>query len=106
MNGFELNTACAVTMNGQSYIFQAVKQSDPYGKQYVLLLGWVRRLLSTVSFLLACLSNLVSDPNSRDLTYYSKMKDVGNLITCINWSPGAIGEYRIDRIKKGLLKQN
>ena len=50
MNGFELNTACAVTMNGQSYIFQAAKQSDLYGKQYVLLLGWVRRLLFTVFF--------------------------------------------------------
>ena len=60
----------------------------------------------TVSFLFFHLSNLDSDPNSRDLTYYSKMKDIGNLITCINWSPGAIGEYRIDRIKKGLLKQN
>ena len=42
MNGYELNTACAVTMNGQSYIFQAAKQSDLYGKQYVLLLGGVR----------------------------------------------------------------
>ena len=85
MNGFELNTACAVTMNGQSYIFQAAKQSDLYGKQYVLLLGWVRRLLFTVTFLLVYLSNLVSDPNSRDLTYYSKMKDMDRLSTCINW---------------------
>ena len=96
MNGFELNTACAVTMNGQSYIFQAAKQSDLYGKQYVLLLGRVRRLLFTVSFLLICLSNLDLDPNSRDLTYYSKMKDMDRLSTCINWSPGAIGKYRID----------
>ena len=44
MNGFELNMACAVTMNGQSYIFQAAKQSNIYGQQYVLILGWVQRL--------------------------------------------------------------
>ena len=48
MNGFELNTACAVTMNGQSYIFQAAKQSDLYGRQYVLLIGRVRRLYNVV----------------------------------------------------------
>ena len=44
MNGFELNMACAVTMSGQSYIFQAAKQSNIYGQQYVLILGWVQRL--------------------------------------------------------------
>merc|ERR1712226_1423370 len=83
MNGFELNTACAVTMNGQSYIFQAAKQSDLYGKQYVLLL----------------------DPNSRDLTYYSKMKDMDRLSTCIYWSPGAIGpsKYKNERSQVALL---
>ena len=52
LNGFELNGACAVTMNGQSYIFQAVKRRTvdrdtgfPSGRPYVLLLGGVRRLL-------------------------------------------------------------
>ena len=48
MNGFELDSACAVTMNGQSYIFQAMKRetiySELYEKPYVLLLGGVRRL--------------------------------------------------------------
>ena len=51
LNGFELNAACAVTMNGQSYIFQAVKkktidrETGLSGRPYVLLLGGVRRLL-------------------------------------------------------------
>lgn len=45
MNGFELDDACAVTMNGQTYIFKAEKQSERYGKKYVLLLARVRRLL-------------------------------------------------------------
>ena len=45
MNGFELDDSCAVTMNGKTYIFKAEKQSERYGKKYVLLLGRVRRLL-------------------------------------------------------------
>ena len=43
MNGYDLNRACAVTMNGQSYIFRAVKQSSVYGQKYVVVLGRVRR---------------------------------------------------------------
>ena len=54
MNGFELKTACSVTMNGQSYIFQAKKQSDLYTRvvtrQYVLLLDRVRRFLINISY--------------------------------------------------------
>jgi len=69
MNGFELDDACAVTMNGQTYIFKAEKQSERYGKKYVLLL----------------------DPNSRDLRFYSKMKDLDRISTCSKWSPGAFG---------------
>ena len=42
MNGFELDDACAVTMNDQTYIFKAEKQSERYGKKYVLLLARVR----------------------------------------------------------------
>lgn len=44
MNGFELDDSCAVTMNDKTYIFKAEKQSERYGKKYVLLLGRVRRL--------------------------------------------------------------
>ena len=52
LNGFELNGACVVTMNGQSYIFKAVKRRTvdretgfSSGRPYVLVLGGVRRLL-------------------------------------------------------------
>ena len=63
MNGFELNTACAVTMNGQSYIFQAAKQSDLYGRQYdnVLLLGGVRRLYNVV-YIKAFVTDIFVEP--------------------------------------------
>ena len=43
MNGYDFSNACAVTMNGLSYIFRAVKQSSPYGQKYVVLLGRAQR---------------------------------------------------------------
>lgn len=83
MNGFELDSACVVTMNGQSYIFQASKQSNLYEPKYVLVL----------------------DPNSRELTFYSKMKDSDRISTCLQWSPGAVGpsKYKNKRSQVALL---
>ena len=107
LNGFELNAACAVTMNGQSYIFQAVKRRTvdrdtgfPEGRPYVLLLGGVRRLLIPSIFhmiesslpkdIYAIRPTLFLDPNSRELKFYSKMRDLYGLSTCVNWSPGSL----------------
>ena len=70
MNGFELDSACAVTMNGQSYIFQAMKRetiySELYEKPYVLLLGGVRRLsisYSLYSIILCTIVTMRCSPN-------------------------------------------
>jgi len=112
LNGFELNAACAVTMNGQSYIFQAVKRRTvdrdtgfPEGRPYVLLLGGVRRLLIPSIFhmiesslpkdIYAIRPTLFLDPNSRELKFYSKMRDLYGLSTCVNWSPGAYGKSEL-----------
>ena len=47
------------------------------------------------------------DPNSRDLRFYSRMKDLDRISTCSKWSPGAFGkkfESRPIVKRKGYLK--